>query len=177
MYDFHLYSDLRKEAKALGWKDVGIIGGPGLTGVELPLKGGDYTILIPKNMKSARNTKADLLALDFENLVFDTVLGKQFEFVEFDLHSIIFGRRPQAIANFRKALSFARFSKNKILVSTRAKDEFELRTPGDLKSLLKSLGMTNAEASKCLKDNPKAFYEMVQERKGEDYIVKGVKKK
>lgn len=177
MYDFHLYADLREEAKALGWKDVGIVGGPGLEAAELPKKRGDYTILNAKDMKAARNTKADLLSLDFEDLVFDTVLGKQFEFVEFDMRSIIFRKRAPAIANFRKALNFARFCDNKILVSTRARDAFELRAPGDLQSLLKALGMTEAEASAALRGNPKAFYERVQERKSKGYIAKGVMKR
>lgn len=177
MYDFHLYADLRDAAKALGWKEVGIVGGPGLNAAELPRTRGDYTILNATDMKAARAAKADLLALDFESLVFDAVLGKQFEFVEFDLRSVIFGRRTQAIQNFRKALSFARFCKNKVLVSTRARDELELRSPADLEVLLVVLGMTEAEASAALKANPKAFFAKVTERKSGDYISEGVRRR
>jgi len=136
----------------LGWGEAGIVTGRGeiLSG---KAGGKDYKVCVAKKPESARKNKADILALDFEDLVFDLVIAKTNEYVEFDLGAILFGEsRLRALQNFQKALLVCRKQKNKILVSTRAENPYQLRAPKDVESFLRTMGMTQEEVSAIQKN-------------------------
>ena len=136
-----------EEAKKLGWTDCGVLSGNG----EIrkgSVAGKGYKACYTKKPEVARKNGADILALDFEELVFDLVIARSNEFVEFDLHSIIFGKsRLKALRNFQKALAICKKQKNKILVSTRALDKYQLRGMKDIESFLRTMGMSQEEIS------------------------------
>ena len=150
MIDFGLRTDLGGEAKSLGWKDCGVVSGEGeaLSGSISGKEGKKYSICATKKPEVARKNNADILALDFEDLIFDLVIAKNNEFVEFDLHSILFGENIQkALHCFQKALIICRKQKNKILVSTRAENRYQLRESKDVESFLRVMGMTQEEVA------------------------------
>lgn len=136
MYDFSLKPELEKEAKQLG-----------IQAGRCPAVSGEKAIKAKKQL-------APLLKLDFENLAFDTVVAKQYTYVEFDLHSLVFSpNRTKAYANFQRALDISRKAKSKILVSMRAQDQYQLRTERDIRSFLIVLGLTQEEAKAAAKGN------------------------
>ena len=147
MIDFGLRADLAEEAMGLGWEKCGVVSGTGeiRKGV---IDGKDYRVCYPGGPEKARKNSADILALDFRDLVFDLVIAKANKYVEFDLNSMIWAdSRFRALHNFQKALQIARKQKNKILISTRAEDRYMLRSPRDAESFLRTLGMKQEEIS------------------------------
>lgn len=182
MIDLHLKPELAQEAASLGWEHCGELGWEEVTPKssrslrdKVRNSKADYTILLTSDAQMARQSKADILALDFGDLVFDTVIAEKSKYVEFDLHSIIFSdKQRRAVANFEKALLLARKCRNKILVSMRAGDKYELRAPRDVRAFLKVLGMTDEEAKRAVADNPKQLFEKLAKRKDPNYIMEGI---
>ncbi|MFH1787157.1 MAG: RNase P subunit p30 family protein [archaeon] len=186
MIDFHVKADLRDEAKRLGYSDIGVIGADsGLRGALIDAKDervlrdraksakADYTLYLSHDAKLARSCPADVLCLDFERLVYDTVIGKSADFVEFDLHSVIFSKTGvRAASCFEKALRIARRCKNRIIVSTRPENRYQLRSPRDIECLLAVLGMTEEEASAAVSKNPAELLKKIRGKKKR--IAKGV---
>jgi len=152
MIDFGLRGELIPEAKMLGWKDCGVVSGRGeiRKGV---IAGKEYKVCYATKPEVARKNRADILALDFEDLVFDLVIARNNTWVEFDLGEIVFGEnRMRALQNFQKSLLICRKVKNKILVSTRAEDVYGLRSSKDIQDFLLVLGMTQEEVSRIRKN-------------------------
>jgi len=148
MYDFSLRTELEGEAELLGIRRG-----------RCPSIGGD------KASKLKRGS-VPLLKLDFEDMTYDTVIAGQYPYTEFDLHSLLFSPNPvRAYSNFQKALDIARKSKSKIIVSTRARDRYELRSESDTRTFLQVLGMTPEEAKRATRDNPAELAREASKRK------------
>jgi len=202
MFDFHLHfvsRELLSNAKSLGYSGLGIVNAPLPEQSPVPLFRGleispknaqdarrflsgsfDFSLMHSSSVELARSCGklVDILALDFNNLVYDPVIaaGIGDAFVEFDLSSIIFSdRRMQAMSNLAKAVEIARKSDNRIIVSLRPKNEWQLRSLSDMRDLVEFLGFSRSESKEALIANPKALAELISVRKSKAYVSKDVK--
>lgn len=202
MFDFHLHfvsKELLSNAKSLGYDGLGIVNAqlpeqspvPLFRGLEISPKNAqdarrllsgpfDYSLMHSSSVELARSCGklVDVLALDFNDLVYDPVIAASLgdAFVEFDLSSIIFSdRRMQAMSNFSKAADIARKSDNRIIVSLRPKNEWQLRALSDIRDLVEFLGFSRSGSKEALITNPKALAGLIAERKGKSYVNKDVR--
>ncbi len=202
MFDFHLHfvsKELLANAQSLGYAGLGVLNAPLPEPSPVPLFRGleispknaqdarrllsghfDYSLMHSTSVELVRSCGklVDVVSLDFNNLVYDPVIAASLgdAFVEFDLASIIFSdRRMQAMSNLAKAAEIARKSDNRILVSLRPKNEWQLRSLSDLRDLLEFLGFSRSESKGALLTNPKALAGLIADRNSSSYVSRDVR--
>ena len=202
MFDFHVHSisdELLSNAKLLGYKALGVLNSPLPEKTQVPLFSGleisprnsqdarrllsgsfDYSLIHSSSVELVRSCGklVDIIALDLESLVYDPVIASLLKdaFIELDLSSVVFSqRRMRAMSSLARALEIARKSDNRLLISLRPKDQWQLRSLSDMRDLLEVLGFSRGESRQALVENPAAFVERISERKENSYVRKGVK--
>lgn len=146
----------------------------------LMVMGGDLKI----NRAVCENLKIDILSRPYYkrkdsgmNHVLAKEAAKNNVTIELCLKDIIKTRghiRAKTISHFRDIITLSNKFKFNIIFTSGAKTEYDLRTPQDMLSLIKSLGLTQEEAEKTISLIPELIIKNSQERN--NIIIKGVKK-
>lgn len=146
----------------------------------LMVMGGDLKI----NRAVCENPKIDILSRPYYkrkdsglNHVLAKEAAKNNITIELCLKDIIKTRghvRAKTITQFKDIISLSNKFKFNIIITTGAKTIYDLRTPLDMLSLIKSLGITQEEAEKTISLIPELIIKHSQER--DNIIVQGVKK-
>lgn len=142
--------------------------------------GGDLKI----NRSVCENPKIDILSRPYYkrkdsgmNHVLAKEAAKNNVTIELCLNDIIKTRghiRAKTLTQFKDIISLSNKFKFNIVITTGAKTIYDLKTPRDMLSLIKSLGLTQEEAEKTISLAPELIIKHSKEK--DNLIIQGVKK-
>ena len=146
----------------------------------LMVEGGNLKI----NRAACENPRIDILSRPYNNRRdsgINHILAKEAEknnvIIELCLNDLIKTKghfRSKTITQFRDIILLSNKFKFNIILTSGAKTIYDLRTPQDMLTLIKSLGLTQKEAEKTLSSTPELIIKNIRER--HNLIIKGVKK-
>ncbi|MFB6208449.1 MAG: RNase P subunit p30 family protein [Candidatus Nanohaloarchaea archaeon] len=82
--------------------------------------------------------------------------------------------KTHVLAHWRRNLKLCEKYGVEYIITTGAREKYGLRAPRDLAAVIDSLGYNGMEA---VKHNPSRILNRVKERKGDDFVMPGVKKR
>gem|GEM_PF-396170 len=83
-------------------------------------------------------------------------------------------KRAMIMGRMRQNVHLARKYDAPVIITSNARNQWEMRAPGELVAIGKALGMTDREAKNALSKNPRKIIKKADDRKNPDVIMRGL---